>query len=76
MEPYCNLHIIPPSKHGDDVGPSDVGGPCDDVPPPSPAMANQQRLQMIYVIMDNLMGLLNLDGRFKLWHRRQHKACG
>lgn len=51
--------IIPPVDHTNDVGVlvDDMSLP----PPPSADADDQQRLQMIAVVMDNLMGLVNLD---------------
>lgn len=69
-------HIIPRRKYVDDVelshaGHFDVGGPSHDVPspPPSPHGAKDtHRLQMISVLMNNLMGLVNPEVRFILFH--------
>lgn len=52
--------IIPLIEHTDD------GGSSDDVSPfPTPpyVVVDQQRLQMITIIMDNLMSLVNSDGK-------------
>lgn len=58
--------------------PSDVGVPIDDVSPPPPTadVDDQQRLQMIAIIMDNLMGLVNLDDEvYTELARAAHIAC-
>lgn len=55
-------HIIPHIEHGDDVRPSDAWGPFDNVPSPLDGVDNQQRLQIIVVIVENLMSLINQDG--------------
>lgn len=66
-------HIIPPVEHAGD------GGTFDDVPLTSalpPAMDDEQRLQMITVFMDNLVGLVNLDGEVcSLTSQTSHIFC-
>lgn len=49
--------IIPHVKYEDYVG-----GHSDDMSPPPYGVDDQQLMQMISVIMDNIMGLVNLDG--------------
>lgn len=84
--------IVPPSQHGDDVGPSHVGSshvvyshvdvrvPSDDVPPrpPPPYCADDTRhLQMIAGIMDNLICLVNpYGGVYSLASQEAHIARG
>lgn len=59
--------------------PSDIGVITDDVPPypPPPDADDQQRPQMVAVIMDNLMGLINPDGEILIGlSRATHIARG
>lgn len=63
-------------EHGDDVEPSHVGGPSDDMLPSSHGVDDQQRLQMIIITMDNLVSLINSDGGFIIWHHKLHIARG
>lgn len=57
--------IIPSVEDTDDIGPFDVGIPVDNISPPPPTVDvdDQQRLQMIVVIIDNLMDLVNSYGK-------------
>lgn len=58
-------NIIPLIEHINDVGLSDVEGPSDDMPPlllPSPGVDDHQRLQLMSILTNNLMGLINPNG--------------
>lgn len=69
--------VISLVEHADDVRPSNFGGTYDGVSLPPPSMVDQQHLHMITVTTDNLMGLVNLNGKvYTLLSQIKHITYG